>query len=531
MKKKLIVLSCIIAFLIVIFNKKEIKNIKFYQNINDQVTLNNLYFNKDKKATYYLINIYDEKNNLIDVKKTNTNMINLSNINNLKEKMYIQIISYNNKNRELRKSKRELLEWNIAYIEINDNKVEIKNKLNSNYKILIKKNDVALKEIKENEELNFDNVKLELYQNDILINKVYYSRSNESKIIYPLDQEAILYEDFYIKIETNLDCLLTLKQNKKVVFNNINKCEYLVKKELLKENTNYNLEVKYLNKNSQMILKEEKITFKVKEQEKLLQVYSSNENEVVKDTTIDLKSPNNGEIYYTLDNTIPDENSIKYDQPITIKKDTIITAIAIKNNLKSEVSKIDFKVKEQRPLIYLSPSRQTQNQGVKRAGYRTEMEEMNVLAKVLEKKLKEKNFRVVRAEQEKDLPDRVKESNKLKSDLYIALHTNASTNGYPLEGKARGIDSYISRRESDMLIFANIVQQELMKVYTGPSYRSGVKFGTDFKMMYEIDEKNVNHGILLEIGFHDNYDDALWIINSTEKIADAITSAIIKNFQ
>ena len=343
MKKKLIVLSCIIAFLIVIFNKKEIKNIKFYQNINDQVTLNNLYFNKDKKATYYLINIYDEKNNLIDVKKTNTNMINLSNINNLKEKMYIQIISYNNKNRELRKSKRKLLEWNIAYIEINDNKVEIKNKLNSNYKILIKKNDVALKEIKENEELNFDNVKL--YQNDILINKVYYSKSNESKIIYPLDQEAILYEDFYIKIETNLDCLLTLKQNKKVVFNNINKCEYLVKKELLKENTNYNLEVKYLNKNSQMILKEEKITFKVKEQKKLLQVYSSNENEVVKDTTIDLKSPNNGEIYYTLDNTIPDENSIKYDQPITIKKDTIITAIAIKNNLKSEVSKIDFKVK------------------------------------------------------------------------------------------------------------------------------------------------------------------------------------------
>ena len=28
---------------------------------------------------------------------------------------------------------------------------------------------------------------------------------------------------FYIKIETNLNCLLTLKQNKKVVFNNINK--------------------------------------------------------------------------------------------------------------------------------------------------------------------------------------------------------------------------------------------------------------------------------------------------------------------
>ena len=44
MKKKLIVLICIVAFFIVIFNKKEIKNIKFYQNINDRITLNNLYF-------------------------------------------------------------------------------------------------------------------------------------------------------------------------------------------------------------------------------------------------------------------------------------------------------------------------------------------------------------------------------------------------------------------------------------------------------------------------------------------------------
>ena len=88
MKKKLIVLICIVAFFIVIFNKKEIKNIKFYQNINDRITLNNLYFTKDKKATYYLINIYDEKNNLIDVKKTNTNMINLNNINSIKEKSF-----------------------------------------------------------------------------------------------------------------------------------------------------------------------------------------------------------------------------------------------------------------------------------------------------------------------------------------------------------------------------------------------------------------------------------------------------------
>ena len=214
-----------------------------------------------------------------------------------------------------------------------------------------------------------------------------------------------------------------------------------------------------------------------------------------------------------------------------INDDLILKAIATKNEMVSSVSSFEYTIIERTPFVYLSPSRQTKNLGVKRAGYSSEKVEMNKLAKILEEKLIEKGIRVYRAEQKVDLSERVKESNRLGADIYLALHSNASTSGYPKEGKARGIQSYISSPNSTMLNFAKIVQEELMSIYNGPTNRSGVKYGTETKMMFEIDEKNVNNGILLEIGFHDNYDDAYWIINNLDKIADAIASGILKYFE
>ena len=70
-----------------------------------------------------------------------------------------------------------------------------------------------------------------------------------------------------------------------------------------------------------------------------------------------------------------------------------------------------------------------------------------------------------------------------------------------------------------------------MSIYEGPTNRSGVKYGTQTKMMFEIDENNVKNGILLEIGFHDNYEDALWIVNNLEQIADAISIAVVQYFE
>ena len=107
--KKLIIVICTIIFLFCLINEKEIKIIGFYQN-NNILEMNSLFFEKDKKATNYKIYIYSDNDELIDIKKTKNNYYRLNFINKIQEKMYIKIISYNNKNRERRKSDKYYIE-------------------------------------------------------------------------------------------------------------------------------------------------------------------------------------------------------------------------------------------------------------------------------------------------------------------------------------------------------------------------------------------------------------------------------------
>ena len=124
--KKLIIVICSIIFLFCLINKKEIKIIGFYQN-NNILEMSSLFFEKDKKASYYKIYIYSDNDELIDIKKTENNYYRLNFINKIQEKMYIKIISYNNKNRERRKSDKYYIEWEKAYLQVENNKVFILN--------------------------------------------------------------------------------------------------------------------------------------------------------------------------------------------------------------------------------------------------------------------------------------------------------------------------------------------------------------------------------------------------------------------
>lgn len=53
--------------------------------------------------------------------------------------------------------------------------------------------------------------------------------------------------------------------------------------------------------------------------------------------TLELSAENGAEIYYTLDGSVPDENSLKYSVGINIHETTIIKAVAIKNGEKSDI--------------------------------------------------------------------------------------------------------------------------------------------------------------------------------------------------
>lgn len=530
--KKLIIIVCSIVFLWFIFNNKNLKIIDFYQEL-DLLKVNTLVYKKDKKASYYKIFIYDENDNLLDIKKTTKNFYKLNFIRKINEKMYIKVISYNNNNSERKESKKYYLNWNLPFLLISDGKVSISNNNLEEYEIVLSKNNQKLKTLKLGDEVsNYENAEINLYHKNILINKYYLINDEESEVLYPLDKMIINPDDFYIKVKTNYNCLLTLKNKDKTLLKEIRDCEYLISNEIINENEMYELSIQYLYKDSYFPIKEEIINFETGASKKLLNVISNYPSgDVYINSKVKLLSPNNVDIYYTLDGTIPNEESFKYNEPISINEDIILNAIAISGDNYSKVSTLSYKAIEKAPLIYLSPSRQTQNLGVKRAGYSNEKIEMNKLADALERLLKKSGFRVYRAPQEKDLSVRTKESLEMGSDIYLALHSNASTSGYPKEGTARGIQSYIASPESNILPFAQIVQEKLMAIYKGPTNRSGVRYGTKTKMMYEINEENVKNGILLEIGFHDNYDDAIWIINNFEAIATSITLALEEYFQ
>lgn len=59
---------------------------------------------------------------------------------------------------------------------------------------------------------------------------------------------------------------------------------------------------------------------------------------------LELISSPNVDIYYTLDGTEPTNSSMKYEEPLSIKKSTLIRAVAIKNGISSEISEKQYKI-------------------------------------------------------------------------------------------------------------------------------------------------------------------------------------------
>lgn len=165
------------------------------------------------------------------------------------------------------------------------------------------------------------------------------------------------------------------------------------------------------------------------------------------------------------------------------------------------------------PRIYLSPSTQDWNPYVDGSG--SEEYWMNLLADTLEPYLYANTISFVRNTPEMTAASSIAQANSLGGfDFYLALHSNASGEGQA--GKNRGIIVFYYPTSSDGKRAAELFAAQLRMVYPLPAKvttQATTTLGEVRRPRYPAN--------LIELGYHDNYDDARWIENNLDAAAQA----------
>ena len=173
------------------------------------------------------------------------------------------------------------------------------------------------------------------------------------------------------------------------------------------------------------------------------------------------------------------------------------------------------------PIIYLSPSTQEWNQYVTGSG--SEEYNMNQLADALIPYLLSNGIQYRRNRPEMTAASSIREANAGDYDFYLALHSNASGEGH--YGENRGIIAFYYPGSSEGQRAAELIAEELRKIYPLPNQvttRSTTALG-------EVRQSRAP-AVLVEIGYHDNYSDALWVEGHMDAIAQQIARALTEFF-
>ncbi len=164
---------------------------------------------------------------------------------------------------------------------------------------------------------------------------------------------------------------------------------------------------------------------------------------------------------------------------------------------------------------YLSPSNQGSNMGV--GNYGSEKQQMNLLLDEIIPHLDRAGVSFYRADPDKSLADRVKESNEMGTVFHFALHSNAGG-----KGKARGAVAYYYSETGKR--FGEKLVNALAALGQASNRSSNVK---QEKTFYEL-RKTKAPACLLEVDFHDSPDGVEFLISRRSDIAEAIARVIIE---
>jgi N-acetylmuramoyl-L-alanine amidase len=172
------------------------------------------------------------------------------------------------------------------------------------------------------------------------------------------------------------------------------------------------------------------------------------------------------------------------------------------------------------PIIYLSPSTQEGNMYVTGG---SEEYYMNLIADAMVPYLNSSGIQFTRNSPFQTAADAIAQSNRGNYDLHLALHSNAAPpDRY---GTIRGVDVYYDPRSPRGRRAAQIFAGNLRSVYPIPSLVRAVP--TD-----QIGEvtKTRAPAVFLELGYHDNVEDATWVENNIEGIARNLVLSLTEYF-
>lgn len=172
------------------------------------------------------------------------------------------------------------------------------------------------------------------------------------------------------------------------------------------------------------------------------------------------------------------------------------------------------------PIIYLSPSTQENNYYVTGG---TEEQWMNRLADAMEPYLTASGIQYIRNTPEMTAASSIRASNAGNYDLHLALHSNAAPEGQ--YGSARGIIVYYYPGSSEGRRAAEIVTDNLKAIYPLPNLVRAEGTTT----IGEVRRVRAP-SVFLEIGYHDNRDDANWVTGNLEPIARNIVLSLTEYF-
>ena len=173
------------------------------------------------------------------------------------------------------------------------------------------------------------------------------------------------------------------------------------------------------------------------------------------------------------------------------------------------------------PMLFLSPS--TQEYNIYYDGSGSEEYYMNLIADYMEPYLTASGITFTRNNPEGTVGDSVRLSNSGDYALHLALHSNAS--GSANYGRQTGSDVYYYPTSVNGKRFADIIVKNLKQIYPQPDRVRALSTTN----LYELNNTRAP-SVLVELAYHDNANDAEWIKNNLQSIAENLALSVADYF-